>query len=306
LVASSSVPAAAPVVRLPQRTPVYRRAFTELLHDPIAFAALVVLTLVVSAALVGPLVAPYDPVDQDILTRLSPPVWQAGGDLSHAFGTDNLGRDILSRLIYGTRVSVSVGLIVVCLGAVVGTALGLLAGYRGGRVESVVVGIVDIWLSFPLLLLALTIVSVLGPTMSTVILALSLRGWVIFARVARGQTLSLKHYQFVEAARSIGAPSTLILWRHLLPNLLPSILTVGVLELARMVLAESSLSFLGLGVQPPGISWGLMLAEGRNYMLTAPWLVTLPGLAIAVTVLSVNILASHIRRLADPFQQGRG
>ena len=138
------------------------------------------------------------------------------------------------------------------------------------------------------------------------ILALSLRGWVVYARITRGQTLSLNEYQFVEAARCIGAPSSRILVKHMLPNLLPSIVTMAVLELARVVLAESSLSFLGLGVQPPGISWGLMLAEGRNYMLTANWLVTLPGLAIAATVLGVNILASHVRRFVDPFQRGRG
>ncbi|MDP8921815.1 MAG: ABC transporter permease [Chloroflexota bacterium] len=306
MVASGDVTVAASAVRVPARTPVYRRALAELVRDPIAIAAVAVLLLVGVAALVGPFIAPYDPVDQSLLSRLRPPFWQDRGTLAHPLGTDNLGRDILSRLIYGSRISLSIGVIVVGLGAVVGTALGLCAGYFGGRIETIVVAIVDVGLSFPLLLLALTIVSVLGPTISTVILALGLRGWVVFARVARGQTLALKQYQFIEATRSIGAPSQRILARHLLPNLLPSIMTVAVLELARMVLAESSLSFLGLGVQPPGISWGLMLAEGRNYMLTAPWLVTLPGLAIAATVLSVNILASHVRRLVDPFQRGRG
>jgi peptide/nickel transport system permease protein len=211
----------------------------------------------------------------------------------------------LSRLIYGARVSATVGLTVVTLGAVVGTAIGLCAGYFGGRIDNLIVGIVDIVLSFPGLLLALTIVAMLGPTITTVILALSMRGWVVYARVARGQAMALSKFQFIEAAQSIGAPAPWVLFRHLLPNLLPSIVTVAVLELARMVLAESSLSFLGLGVQPPGISWGLMLAEGRNYMLTAPWLVTLPGVAIALTVLSANIISSHVRRLVDPFQQGR-
>ena len=306
MAASGTAAVSAPAVMVPGRTPVYRRALAELARDPIAITAVVVLLLVIVAALIGPFIAPYDPTDQDLLARLSPPAWQARGTIEHPLGTDNLGRDILSRLIYGARVSVSVGLVVVLLGAIVGTALGLCAGYFGGRFETFVVAIVDVGLSFPLLLLALTVVAVLGPTTTTVITALAMRGWVVFARVARGQTLALKHSQFIEATRSIGAPNLWILARHLLPNLLPSIMTVAVLELARMVLAESSLSFLGLGVQPPGISWGLMLAEGRNYMLTAPWLVTTPGLVIAATVLSVNILASHIRRLVDPFQQGRG
>lgn len=306
MAASGTAAAVAPVVRPTGRTPVYRRALAELIRDPIAVAATIVLFLVAVAALVGPLVAPHDPLDQSLLARLRPPIWQERGLPEHLLGTDNLGRDIFSRLIYGARVSVSVGVIVVTLGAVIGTLLGVCAGFFGGRFETVVVAIVDIGLSFPLLLLALTVVAVLGPTTTTVIMALAMRGWVVFARVARGQTLALKHYQFIEATRSIGAPTPWILGRHMLPNLLPSIMTVAVLELARMVLAESSLSFLGLGVQPPGISWGLMLAEGRNYMLTAPWLVTIPGLVIAATVLSVNILASHVRRLVDPFHVGRG
>jgi ABC-type dipeptide/oligopeptide/nickel transport system permease subunit len=289
-----------------ERASIYRRAFGGLRRDPIALTGIVMLVLAVVAALVGPSISPYDPVDQDLVARLRPPFWQERGSWAHPLGTDNLGRDILSRLIYGARISVSVGLTVVSIGAVLGTVLGLCAGYFGGRVDALIVGIVDVMLSFPGLLLALTIVAMLGPTVMTVILALSMRGWVVYARVARGQALSLSQYQFVEAAQSIGAPAPWVLARHVLPNLLPSIVTVAVLELARMVLAESSLSFLGLGVQPPGISWGLMLAEGRNYMLTAPWLVTLPGVAIALTVLSANVLASHVRRLVDPFQQGRG
>jgi ABC-type dipeptide/oligopeptide/nickel transport system permease subunit len=287
------------------RPSVYWRALRGLRRDPFAVAGLVILVIALGAAAIGPYIAPYDPVDQDLTARLRPPVWQERGSFAHPLGTDNLGRDIMSRLIYGARVSAIVGLTVITLGAIFGTVLGLCAGYFGGRIDNIIVGIVDVVLSFPGLLLALTIVAMLGPTITTVILALSMRGWVVYARVARGQALALSKFQFIEAAQSIGAPAPWVLARHLLPNLLPSIVTVAVLELARMVLAESSLSFLGLGVQPPGISWGLMLAEGRNYMLTAPWLVTLPGVAIALTVLSANIISSHVRRLVDPFQQGR-
>ena len=281
------------------------RVVVGLRRDPIAVAGVVVLLIVLVAAVFGPYIAPYDPVDQDLVARLRPPFWHERGSLAHPLGTDNLGRDILSRMIYGARISVLVGLTVVSVGAVIGTAIGLIAGYFGGRLDTVIVGFVDVVLSFPGLLLALTVVAMLGPTLMTLIIALSMRAWVVYARVGRGQALALRQYQFVEAAQSIGSPVPRVLVRHMLPNLLPSIVTVAVLELARVVLAESSLSFLGLGVQPPGVSWGLMLAEGRNYMLTAPWLVTLPGLAIAATVLSANILASHVRRLVDPFQQGR-
>ena len=296
----------APVTQRRVRASLVVRLIRSVGRDPFAIAGTIVLAVAVISALVGPYISPYDPVDQDLRARLRPPFWQDQGSLSHPLGTDNLGRDIASRLIYGARVSAAVGVTVVTLGAVFGTALGIIAGYCGGKIDNLIVGIVDVVLSFPGLLLALTVVAMLGPTITTVILALSMRGWVVYARVARGQALALSQYQFVESARSIGAPSAWILARHILPNLLPSVVTVAVLELARMVLAESSLSFLGLGVQPPGISWGLMLAEGRNYMLTAPWLVTLPGVAIALTVLSANILSSHVRRLVDPFQQGRG
>jgi peptide/nickel transport system permease protein len=281
------------------------RVLRGLLRDPMACTALIILLVVGFAALFGPLITPHDPLDQNISARLRPPFWSDRGSLTHPFGTDQLGRDILSRMIIGARVSATIGLVIVLISSVVGTSIGLMAGYFGGRLDKFLVGFTDVVLSFPGLLLALTIVSVFSPTIGTLILALTLRGWVVYARVSRGQAMSLSRYQYIEAARSIGVSSPAIMARHLLPNLLPSIVTIGVLELARMVLAESSLSFIGLGVQPPGISWGLMLAEGRNYMLTANWLVTLPGVAIALTVLSVNILASYIRRVMDPYQRGR-
>jgi ABC-type dipeptide/oligopeptide/nickel transport system permease subunit len=307
---ASARPAAAAVgatsdARVSRRPSVYLLAWKRMLRDPFAVMALAVLAVVVVAALTGPLLAPHDPVDQTLSARLRPPVWQERGSVNYLFGTDQLGRDIVSRMIYGAQVSATVGVAVVLLGGLFGTAIGMAAGFFGGRFDTIVVAVIDVVLSFPSLLLALTIVAVLGPNLTTVILALSVRGWVIFARMARGQALALTQFQFVEAARSIGVPSRGILSRHLLPNLVPSIITVAVLDLARVILAESALSFLGLGVQPPGMSWGLMLAEGRNYMLTANWLVTLPGLAIALTVLSVNILATHVRRVLDPFQRGR-
>jgi peptide/nickel transport system permease protein len=264
-----------------------------------------VLALVLIAAVAGPVLMPSDPLDQSLRDRLKPPIWHEGGTSAHLFGTDQLGRDIFSRMIDGARVSVMIGVMIVLISSSVGTSLGLLAGFMRGRLELVIGTLTDVILSFPGLLMALTIVTVLSPGIGTLILALSIRGWVVYARVSRGQTLALSQFQYIEAARTIGASTPRILAGHLLPNLLPSIMTIAILELARMILAESSLSFIGLGVQAPRISWGLMLAEGREYMLTANWLVTLPGVAIAMTVLSFNILSSHIRRVVDPFQRGR-
>jgi ABC-type dipeptide/oligopeptide/nickel transport system permease subunit len=288
-----------------RRATVATQAFRQIRRDPFAVFAVAVLIVVGMAALGGVALAPHDPLDQNYSAIRRPPLWDARGTLSHPLGTDELGRDILSRLIVGAQVSATVGLAVVLLGGTLGTLAGLCAGYFGGRFDTAMVALIDVVLAFPSLLLALTIVAVLGPNIYTVILALTMRGWVIFARVARGQALALSQFQYVESARSVGAPTFRILARHLLPNLVPSILTIAVLDLARVVLAESALSFLGLGIQPPGVSWGMMLSTGRGYMLTANWLVTLPGLAIAVTVLSVNILATHFRRVLDPFQRGR-
>ena len=304
---AANVGAAPTAVRLkiPRRKSIYLQTLVELRRDPFAVAATVVLAIVLVAAVAGPLLMPADPLDQSLRDRLKPPVWHEGGTWEHPFGTDQLGRDMFSRMIAGARVSVLIGLAIVVSTTVVGTTLGLIAGFKGGKIEIVIGTMTDVILSFPGLLMALTIVTVLSPSIGTLILALSFRGWVVYTRVSRGQTLALSQFQFIEAARTIGAATPRILVGHLLPNLTPSITTIAVLELARMILAESSLSFIGLGVQAPMISWGLMLAEGREYMLTANWLVTLPGIAIAVTVLSFNILASHIRRVVDPFQRGR-
>ena len=292
-------------VQAPRRKSIYIQTIGELRRDPFAIAAMIVLAIVLTAAIAGPLIMPADPLEQSLRDRLKPPIWHDGGTWAHPFGTDQLGRDIFSRMIDGARVSVMIGLSIVAIASVIGTTLGLIAGFKGGKIEMIIGTATDVILSFPGLLMALTIVTVLSPSISTLILALSIRGWVVYARVSRGQTLALSQFQFIEAARTIGASTPRILAGHLLPNLLPSIMTIAILELARMILAESSLSFIGLGVQAPRISWGLMLAEGREYMLTANWLVTLPGVAIAITVLSFNILSSHIRRVVDPFQRGR-
>jgi len=237
---------------------------------------LVIVTLNVVVALLAPAISPHDPLDQDVARRLLPPAWLAGGGPEHLLGTDQLGRDILSRIIHGSRISLLVGLLSVVLSLPVGVCLGLLAGYFTGRLDDITMRIADVQLAFPFILLAITIAGVLGPSLRNVILILAVGGWVIYARLTRGQVLSLREKEFIEAARSLGGGSFRILFRHVLPNVASPIIVVGTFAVAQMILLESSLSFLGLGVQPPTPSWGGMLNDGRAYITVAWWLTTFP------------------------------
>jgi peptide/nickel transport system permease protein len=261
------------------------------------------LLLLLLIAISTPLIAPHDPAAQDIIARLRPPAWMAGGDWTHVLGTDHLGRDVLSRILHGARISLWVGAATVALAGAFGILVGLAAGYAGGRVDNVLTAIVDTQVAFPGLLLALLILAVIGPSTTTVIVVLALNGWMVYARVTRGAVLSLRHTAYVEAAGLMGCSTWRILTRHLLPNLSAPLLTLGTLEFARIVLAEAALSFLGLGVQPPATSWGLDVAQGKEYMFRAWWLVTFPGLAIALTVLAVNLIASWLRVTVDPVER---
>ncbi|MCI0690266.1 MAG: ABC transporter permease, partial [Sporichthyaceae bacterium] len=263
------------------------------------FGVAVVAVLAV-AALFAPLLAPHDPTFQSLNDRLRPPVWSDGGSASHLLGTDGLGRDMLSRLIYGSRVSLLVGLAVVALAGTFGTFMGLLSGYKGGRADSVIMRAVDTQVAFPGLLLALIILAGIGPSLRTIVIVLALNGWMVYARITRGVVLSVKETPYVEAAEIVGCRSRRVILRHILPNLTSPLLTLGVLEFARIILAEAALSFLGFGIQPPQISWGLMVADGRDYIFDGWWIITFPGLAIAVTVLGVNLFASWLRVAADP------
>lgn len=274
--------------------------FRELWSDKPAFFGLAILVAMVLMAILAPLLAPYDPAAQSLINRLKPPVWQPGGSWEHLLGTDHLGRDMLSRIIHGSRISLIVGVSVVVLAGGFGVAFGLIAGYFGGRTDAIMMRIVDTLIAFPGLLLALVILAVIGPSMTTVILVLALNGWMVYARMTRGIVLSVRQLPYVDAAEMVGMGFTRVIVRHILPNLVSPLLTLGILEFARIVLAEAALSFLGLGIQPPATSWGLDVANGKDYLFIAWWLVTLPGLAIAVTVLAINLVASWARVTSDP------
>ena len=259
-----------------------------------------VLLLMGGAALAAPQIAPWDPGRQMLTKRLRPPAWQARGLREHPLGTDHLGRDILSRILYGGRISLGVGLSAVTLSCLIGVTLGLLAGFHGGRTDAFIMRVVDVFLAIPYILLAMGVVFALGPSLLNVILVMAVTRWVQFARIVRADVLSIREREFVSGARARGNRSMRLLLRHVLPNALTPIIVVATLELAFMIIYESALSFLGLGVQPPTPTWGWMLSDGRNYVATAWWLATFPGLAIMLTVLAVNLLGDWLRDTLDP------
>ena len=249
--------------------------------------------IVVAAALAEAL-SPYGPNEQDITQRLQAP------GLTHLLGTDEVGRDILSRLIFGARISLLVGVIAVGVSCPLGVLVGLVAGYTGRRTDDVLMRITDIQLAVPTILLAIAVVAVLGPGLWNVILTLSVTGWTLYARLTRGEALTIKSRDFVQAARATGAGDVRIMVRHVLPNVLSPVIVVAVFAVANMIILEATLSFLGLGVEPRVVTWGRMLNGGRLYLSTAWWLTAFPGLAIFVTVLAVNLLGDHLRDWLDP------
>jgi peptide/nickel transport system permease protein len=269
-------------------------------RDLPALAGLGVIAAAVVVAAFAPALAPSDPVKNRLLDRLTPPMWAQGGSPRHPLGTDTLGRDVLSRLLHGARISLTVGLAAVLVAGVVGVGLGLVAGYRGGWADDLLMRLGDIQLAFPVLLLGVAVIAVLGASLINMILVLGASGWVTYARVARGETLSLKERDFVAAARALGAPARHVVVRHLLPNVLPSLMVVATFSVARTIIAEASLSFLGLGLPPPAPSWGAMLDEGRNYVTTGWWLALFPGLAILLLVLAINLCGDWLRDALDP------
>jgi peptide/nickel transport system permease protein len=244
--------------------------------------------------------ATTDPIDQDLTEALKPPFWRDDGSLRHPLGTDHLGRDVYSRLIYGAQMSLAISVLAAFLGAVVGVAAGLVAGYRGGPVDAIIMRLADLNLAFPLILLALAVVALLGANLKNLVIVMSITTWMIYARVVRGLSLGLREREFVQAARALGAHDARIIARHVLPNVLAPVMVIWTLEVARIILMESALSFLGLGVPPPTPTWGRMLAEGRDYLTVAGWIAVFPGLAILLTVLGINLLGDGLRDLLDP------
>lgn len=259
-----------------------------------ARVGMLIVLAAVAAALVGPLAVPYDPASQQLALRLQ------GPSLAHPFGLDELGRDVLARIVFGARVSLAVGLTVVSVSALVGTLLGALAGYFGGRIDDLISRAIDVLLAFPGILLAIALVAVLGPSLVNVVFALCVIGWVGYARLVRGVTLKTRELDFVQAARALGAHSARILVRHVVPGALPALAVQATLGMAAAMLAEASLSFLGLGVQPPTPSWGTMLDAGRSHLFDAPHLTVFPGLSIAALVLGFNFLGDALRDRIDP------
>ena len=279
------------------------RVLRPLVNDKIALLAAVYVVVLIGVVVFASDVAPYEPTAQNLKERFMPPAWAAGGSTDHLLGTDTLGRDILSRLIYGARTSLIIGLGAAMLGTVVGSALGLIAGYLGGRPDAIIMRAADVFLAFPVILLTLAVVVMIGPSMMTLILVFGLSSWVIYARVARSVVLSLRESQFVQAARAIGCSDVRIILFHLVPNSISSIISLFTVEVARHMVGEAGLSFVGLGIQPPDLSWGLMLAEARDYLEINWWAVTFPGMALAVSVLCISLIAVWGRAMTDPFQR---
>ncbi len=271
----------------------------RILRSRLAAFGLLVLVVVAATALLAPFIAPHDPAAQDILSRLLPPMARSEIGL-HVLGTDALGRDLLSRLMVGARVSLLVGIAAVSVAALLGVSIGLIAGYEDRRFGRLLMGLADVQLAVPFLVLILAVIAVLGPSLLNLIVVLGAAHWVQYARVVRAETLALREREFVQAAQALGARTLRILLRHLLPNLTSSIIVISSLLVARMILYEASLSFLGLGVPARIPTWGGMIADGRSYMGNAWWVAAIPGFAIFLTVVAINLVGDRLRDLLDP------
>jgi peptide/nickel transport system permease protein len=259
-----------------------------------------VFLVIVLSAIFAPVVSPHDPVSVDIRHRMAPPVWMEGGTREHLLGTDQIGRDLLSRMIWGGRVSLVVGTLAVFLSAIIGVLFGLVAGYFGGTPDWSIMTLINVMLTFPFVLLALAVIAVLGPSVPNMIIVLGVTGWPVYARIIRAETFALRERDFVMAARALGMSHSRIVLGEILPNLVSPIVVVATLQIAQVIILESFLSFLGLGVQPPTPAWGNMLGEGRVYMLNSWWIAAFPGLAIFVTTLVINLMGNGLRDWLDP------
>jgi len=287
--------------KLVREAPVVRPArwrLAALRRAPVVSLAIII--LMVLTAVLADVLTPYSPVNISLPERLRPPCWEQGGSLAHPLGTDPMGRDLLTRLIYGARVSLLVGFLGLFLGGGVGAALGLIAGYAGGRVDTFLMRLTDTTLSFPIILLAILFVVILGSSLMIVVCAIALVLWARFARVIRGEVLSIRERDFVAQARIAGSSPRRIILVHLLPNVLNTLVVLLSLQVGWVIIVEASLSFLGAGVPPPTPTWGSMIAEGRNYIASAWWVSFFPGLAILVTVLAFNLFGDWLRDALDP------
>jgi peptide/nickel transport system permease protein len=301
---ASSIPASVPVDALTDAAPVVRGGVAARRTRRLVIAGGVFTLALALMAVAAPWLAPQDPLRQSLHARLTAPTLHASDGKAYVLGTDHLGRDVLSRVIWGARVSLLVGFSAVLVGGVLGGGLGLLAGYRGGFTDSVIMTIADAQLAFPFILLAIGIIAVLGPSFPTLVVVIGLSGWVGYARVLRSQVLVLRSREFVDAIQALGGSVARVILRHILPNVLSSLTVVATLELARAIVLEATLSFLGLGIQPPTPSWGVMVQEGREYLDSAWWISTFPGLVLMLTSLVVSRTGDWLRDLLDPTLRG--
>jgi peptide/nickel transport system permease protein len=275
-------------------------------HDRKGRAGLMMLVVLVLLIVVGPLLLAADPNTQDLRARLAPPLGSARATLAHPMGTDQLGRDLLARILVGGQLSLFIGLVASLIAAFVGVAAGLVAGYAGGRWDGLITAVADVQLTFPSIMFALAVMVVLGTGIFNLIAVLAISSWVFQSRIIRAEVLSLKHRDFVLAGRALGARDTHLLLRHILPNVMGSVLVLFTLTVVRTILSEASLSFLGLGIQPPSPSWGGMLSEGRQYLASAWWVGTIPGVVLMFAIVSINLVGDSLRDILDPRIQQQG
>ena len=268
-------------------------------HQGMIIGSMIVMSVLL-IALLAPLLAPHDPYQQDLLKRLVPPVWDSRGSWEHVLGTDHLGRDYLSRLIYGARISLLIGIGAALISGIIGTIMGVMAGYFGGRVDMIVTFMITVRLSMPVVLVALAVVAIVGGSLQVVIAVLGLLLWDRFAVVMRSSTLQIRSMDYVAAARAVGCSTSRVLMTEVMPNVVNNLIVITTIEIAHAIILEAALSFLGLGVQPPMPSWGLMVSEGKDMMLFEPWLITIPGVALFLLVLAINLMGDGVRDITAP------
>ena len=292
------------IADMPARRSAPVRLLAILLKSPVGMAGSLIVTAIVLLALFGPLISPKDPLGRNLRARFEPPGY-SDGQFTYSLGSDQLGRDILSRIIAGSRVSVLVGVVSVLISGTIGVIYGLISGFVGGIVDSVLMRIVDGLLAIPFIILVIAISGVVGAGLSTLILILGFTGWITYARVIRGEVLKVREMEYVIAAYALGQNRLKVMLLHILPNVISSAIVLAAVQVGVTILAESSLSFLGLGVKPPTVTWGLMLSDGRQYINSAWWMTAFPGIAITITVLGVVFLGDWLRDLLDPNVRGR-
>ena len=276
------------------------QSLRRLARSPVGLIGAIIVVAVLFGAVFATAIAPHDPAEIQIKKRRLPPAWSTDGEWSYPLGTDDLGRDVMSRILVGSQISVLVGVTAVVIAGIIGVSIGLVAGLQGGLTDAIISRVIDTFLAVPFVLLALTLVGVLGASLTNLIVVLGLAGWVSYARVVRGEVMSVKAREYVLAARTIGQKERKIAINHVLPNVMASVIVLATLNVATTIIAESSLSFLGLGVQPPTVTWGGMLSDGREHIATSWWLATFPGLAITITVLGIIFLGDWLRDVLDP------